>query len=42
MVQLVEVEDEHFQETQPGPEEEDDFTDTGRPFWFAGGLSHHS
>jgi hypothetical protein len=33
MVQLVEVEDEHFQETQPGPEEEeDDFTDTGRLF----------
>lgn len=29
MVQLVEVEDEHFQETQPGPEvEDDDFTDT--------------
>lgn len=35
MVQLVEVEDEHFQESQPGPEEEDDFTDTGR-------LSSHS
>jgi import receptor subunit TOM22 len=33
MVQLVEVEDEHFQETQPGPEEEDDFTDTGRRIW---------
>jgi hypothetical protein len=30
MVQLVEVEDEHFQNRQPGPEEdEDDFTDTG-------------
>ena len=30
MVQLVEVEDEHFQETQPGPEEEeDDYSDTG-------------
>lgn len=30
MVQLVEVEDEHFQQPQPGPEEEeDDFTDTG-------------
>lgn len=29
MVQLVEVEDEHFQETQPGPEEEeDDYSDT--------------
>ncbi|KAK4106307.1 mitochondrial import translocase, subunit Tom22, partial [Parathielavia hyrcaniae] len=29
MVQLVEVEDEHFQQPQPGPEEEDeDFTDT--------------
>ncbi|OAA64165.1 mitochondrial import receptor subunit tom22 [Niveomyces insectorum RCEF 264] len=28
MVQLVEVEDEHFQQRQPGPEEEDDFTDT--------------
>ncbi|EFX03100.1 mitochondrial import receptor subunit tom22 [Grosmannia clavigera kw1407] len=28
MVQLVEVEDEHFQQQQPGPEEEDDFTDT--------------
>lgn len=30
MVQLVEVEDEHFQQRQVGPEEEDaDFTDTG-------------
>ncbi|KAB5558461.1 mitochondrial import receptor subunit tom22 [Coniochaeta sp. 2T2.1] len=29
MVQLVEVEDEHFQEAQPGPEEEeDDYSDT--------------
>ncbi|KAK3302313.1 mitochondrial import receptor subunit Tom22-domain-containing protein [Chaetomium strumarium] len=29
MVQLVEVEDEHFQQQQPGPEEdEEDFTDT--------------
>ncbi|KAF4119755.1 mitochondrial import receptor subunit TOM22 [Geosmithia morbida] len=28
MVQLVEVEDEHFQSNQTGPEEEDDFTDT--------------
>ncbi|KAK4218033.1 mitochondrial import receptor subunit tom22 [Rhypophila decipiens] len=28
MVQLTEVEDEHFQESQLGPEEEDDFTDT--------------
>ncbi|ROT38170.1 mitochondrial import translocase, subunit Tom22 [Sodiomyces alkalinus F11] len=29
MVQLVEVEDEHFQSAQPGPEEDDaDFTDT--------------
>lgn len=28
MVQLVEVEDEHFQQRQPGPEEEEDFTDT--------------
>ncbi|KAL2753008.1 hypothetical protein ACRALDRAFT_1072770 [Sodiomyces alcalophilus JCM 7366] len=29
MVQLVEVEDEHFLTTQPGPEEDDaDFTDT--------------
>lgn len=28
MVQLVEVEDEHFQERQPGPEDEGDFTDT--------------
>lgn len=30
MVQLVEVEDEHFQNPQPGPEEgrDDDFTDT--------------
>ncbi|KAL1844395.1 hypothetical protein VTJ49DRAFT_74 [Mycothermus thermophilus] len=33
MVQLVEVEDEHFQQPQPGPEEDDDdFTDTGKPF----------
>lgn len=30
MVQLVEVEDEHFQSNQTGPEEEDDFTDTGK------------
>lgn len=30
MVQLVEVEDEHFQQPQQGPEEDDeDFTDTG-------------
>ena len=30
MVQLTEVVDEHFQEGQPGPEEdEEDFTDTG-------------
>ncbi|KAM7189157.1 mitochondrial import receptor subunit tom22 [Naviculisporaceae sp. PSN 640] len=28
MVQLVEVEDEHFQQAQLGPEDEDDFTDT--------------
>ncbi|KAK4252138.1 mitochondrial import receptor subunit Tom22-domain-containing protein [Corynascus novoguineensis] len=28
MVQLVEVEDEHFQQPQVGPEEDDDFTDT--------------
>ncbi|KAK3904253.1 mitochondrial import receptor subunit Tom22-domain-containing protein [Staphylotrichum tortipilum] len=29
MVQLVEVEDEHFQQPQPGPEEDDeDYTDT--------------
>lgn len=33
MVQLVEVEDEHFQQRQAGPEEEDgDFTDTGKSF----------
>jgi hypothetical protein len=32
MVQLVEVEDEHFQHPQVGPEEDDeDFTDTGTP-----------
>lgn len=30
MVQLVEVEDEHFQQGQPGPEEEGDYTDTGK------------
>jgi len=30
MVQLVEVEDEHFQQPQVGPEEDDDFTDTGK------------
>lgn len=30
MVQLVEVEDEHFQTPQAGPEEDDDFTDTGQ------------
>jgi hypothetical protein len=30
MVQLVEVEDEHFTQPQPGPEEDDDeYTDTG-------------
>ncbi|KAI1376881.1 mitochondrial import translocase, subunit Tom22 [Hypoxylon crocopeplum] len=28
MVQLTEVVDEHFQEGQPGPEADDDFTDT--------------
>lgn len=29
MVQLIEVEDEHFQQAQPGPEEDDgDYTDT--------------
>lgn len=28
MVTLTEVEDEHFQNQQAGPEEEDDFTDT--------------
>ena len=32
MVQLTEVLDEHFQEGQAGPEEEDDFTDTGTSF----------
>lgn len=29
MVILTEVEDEHFQSNQPGPDEEEDFTDTG-------------
>lgn len=29
MVQLTEVVDEHFQEGQPGPGEDEDFTDTG-------------
>lgn len=29
MVQLTEVVDEHFQETQAAPGEDDDFTDTG-------------
>ncbi|KAI0844956.1 Tom22-domain-containing protein [Daldinia vernicosa] len=28
MVQLTEVVDEHFQEDQPGPEEDEDYTDT--------------
>ncbi|KAI1075439.1 mitochondrial outer membrane translocase complex, subunit Tom22 [Whalleya microplaca] len=28
MVQLTEVVDEHFQEGQPGPEDDEDFTDT--------------
>ncbi|OTA85074.1 hypothetical protein M434DRAFT_400237 [Hypoxylon sp. CO27-5] len=28
MVQLTEVVDEHFQADQPGPEDDDDFTDT--------------
>ncbi|KAH9987548.1 mitochondrial outer membrane translocase complex, subunit Tom22 [Xylariaceae sp. FL0662B] len=28
MVQLTEVVDEHFQEGQPGPDDDDDFTDT--------------
>jgi hypothetical protein len=33
MVTLTEVEDEHFQSTQPGPDaEDDDFTDTGALF----------
>jgi hypothetical protein len=29
MVQLTEVVDEHFKEGQPGPEDDDDFTDNG-------------
>lgn len=29
MVQLVEVEDEHFQQPQPGLDDEGDYTDTG-------------
>jgi hypothetical protein len=29
MVTLTEVEDEHFQGSQAGPEADDDFTDTG-------------
>lgn len=29
MVQLTEVVDEHFQESQPGPEDDDDYSDTG-------------
>lgn len=30
MVQLQEIVDEHFEESQPGPEEDDaDYTDTG-------------
>lgn len=29
MVQLTEVVDEHFQEGQAGPEDDDEFTDTG-------------
>jgi len=30
MVQLIEVEDEHFQQSQPGPDDDDaDYTDTG-------------
>lgn len=32
MVQLTEVMDEHFQEGQVGPEDDEDFTDTGQ--WF--------
>lgn len=40
MVQLVEVEDEHFKTPQPGPEEdEDDFTDTGKYLTFTARLS---
>jgi hypothetical protein len=31
MVQLVEVEDEHFKTPQPGPDDEGDYTDTGTP-----------
>lgn len=35
MVQLTEVEDEHFQHAQVGPDEdEEDFTDTGLFFPF--------
>jgi len=29
MVQLTEVEDEYFTQPQAGPENDDDFTDTG-------------
>jgi hypothetical protein len=37
MVQLVEVEDEHFQQAQAGFEEDEgDFTDTGE--WLQAGL----
>jgi hypothetical protein len=39
MVTLTEVEDEHFQNNQAGPEEEDDFTDTGM---FSNVLEHLS
>jgi hypothetical protein len=32
MVTLTEVEDEHFQANQPGPEvDDDDYSDTGMP-----------
>jgi hypothetical protein len=29
MVQLTEVVDEHFEDGQPGPEDDEDFSDTG-------------
>lgn len=44
MVQLVEVEDEHFQHAQEGPVEDDgDFTDTGtfQLFCFFSSAPHH-
>lgn len=39
MVQLTEVEDEHFTTAQVGPEDDEDFTDTGMYLFFQPSMS---